>query len=162
MANVYLSIGSNIDREANICSCIRQLQQDFGTIRFSNVYETPAEGFAGEPFLNLVAGFSTVLSVNALRDYLRKLEDSHGRIRGKEKFSARTLDADLVLYDELNLQPAQNLPHNDILKYPFVLFPLAEIAPNTIHPLLEQKLSTIAAESALSRETLKPVRLSCA
>lgn len=161
MASVYLSIGSNIDRETNICSCMRQLRQDFGPISFSGIYETAAEGFDGEPFLNLVAGFTTSLSVDELKNYLCELENTHGRIRGKDKFSARTLDADLILYDELNLQPTQNLPHSDILKYPFVLFPLAEIAPDIIHPLSGKKISVIAAESTLSRTTLKPLALTC-
>lgn len=161
MANVFLSIGSNINREANICSCIRQLRQDFGDVRFSRIYETPAVGFEGEPFLNLVAGFATGLSLEGMRDYLHKLEDSHGRVRCKEKFSPRTLDADLLLYDDLNLQPEQNLPHSDILKYPFVLFPLAEIAPSILHPVLRLSLASIAAQTTLSSDILKPVEPDC-
>lgn len=161
MASVFLSIGSNIDRKTNICSCMRQLRQDFGEVTFSQIYETPAEGFEGEPFLNLVAGFSTNLPLDTVRGYLRELEDFHGRIRNGEKFSARTLDVDLLLYDDMNLQPGQNLPHNDILRYPFVLFPLAEISPDLIHPALGQSLSSLAAQSILPKNTLKPVDLGC-
>lgn len=140
---------------------MQQLCKDFGNVRFSRIYETPAEGFDGEPFLNLAAGFTTGRSAEDLRHYLQKLEDSHGRIRGKEKFSARTLDVDLLLYDALNLQPAQNLPHSDILKYAFVLLPLAEIAPDIQHPLTGKKLSVMAAESAFPAGMLEPVTLHC-
>lgn len=161
MASVYISLGSNIDREANICACMHHLIQDFGQVVFSRIYTTPAEGFSGEPFLNLVAGFATSLTPAALKQYLHDLETAHGRIRGGEKFSARTLDADMLLYDNLNLKPAQNLPHSDILAYPFVLFPLAEIAPDVLHPELGRTLSDLASESTLSRANLNPVALDC-
>ncbi|MBJ6609599.1 MAG: 2-amino-4-hydroxy-6-hydroxymethyldihydropteridine diphosphokinase [Candidatus Thiothrix moscowensis] len=161
MANVYISIGSNIDRETNICSCIQRLRQAFRRITLSHVYESPAEGFSGEPFLNLVAGFDTNLSPDKLRIWLRQLEDDHGRIRSREKYSDRTLDADLLMYGDLNLQPGQNLPHNDILRYPFVLFPLAEIASEALHPALQQNIGTLANQSILSASSLKPVKLTC-
>lgn len=161
MASVCISLGSNIDREANICACMQQLEQDFGNVRFSRIYTTPAAGFSGEPYLNLVAGFTTDLTLPALKQYLRDLETAHGRIRGGEKFSARTLDADLLLYDALDLQPEHNLPHSDILSYPFVLFPLAEIVPNALHPGLKRSLAEIARESHLSRDTLCAVELDC-
>ncbi|MEN9424360.1 MAG: 2-amino-4-hydroxy-6-hydroxymethyldihydropteridine diphosphokinase, partial [Pseudomonadota bacterium] len=90
MASVYVSIGSNIDRETNLCACMQHLQHDFGKVVFSPVYETPAVGFSGTPFLNLAAGFATTLTPSALKQYLRQLETAHGRVRGEKKFSART------------------------------------------------------------------------
>jgi len=159
MASVYVSIGSNIERETNIRSCMQRLQADFTHVTFSNIYETPAIGFSGTPFFNLVAGFTSELNPSALRDYLRKLEDAHGRVRNQVKYSARTLDVDLLLYDGLNLQPEINLPHSDILAYPFVLFPLAEIAPNVQHPTAGHSLSSLACESNLTRESLRLVVL---
>ncbi|MDD5392208.1 MAG: 2-amino-4-hydroxy-6-hydroxymethyldihydropteridine diphosphokinase [Thiothrix sp.] len=159
MASVYVSIGSNIERESNIRSCMQCLQADFTNVTFSSIYETPAIGFNGNPFFNLVAGFTTEFDPSALRDYLRKLEDAHGRVRNQDKYSARTLDVDLLLYDGLNLQPEINLPHSDILAYPFVLFPLTEIAPNVLHPTLGRSLSALASESNLDRESLRLVAL---
>ena len=161
MASVYLSLGSNIEREANICACMQRLKHDFTDVVFSRIYETPAVGFVGEPFLNLVAGFSTELTPSALKQYLRDVETAQGRVHGEKKFSARTLDLDLLLYDALDLRPEHNLPHSDILKYPFVLFPLMEIAPSVLHPGIKQTIADIARDSELSPDTLHAIELDC-
>lgn len=161
MADVYLSLGSNIEREAHLCAAMQRLQQDFGQVVFSHVYETPAAGFAGAPFFNLAAGISTTLTPAALKNYLRELEQAQGRVRGKEKFSARTLDIDLLLYADWNLQPHSNVPHHDVLTYPFVLFPLAEIAPSVMHPVLQRTIGEIARESTLSDAEMRRVTLDC-
>lgn len=161
MANVYLSLGSNIEREANLCAAMQRLQQDFANVIFSQVYETPAAGFAGEPFFNLAAGLTTELTPTELKHYLRELEQAHGRVRGEEKFSSRTLDIDLLLYDDWNLQPHINLPHHDILTYAFVLFPLAEIAPTVMHPVLQRPIGKLARESTLSAAMMRLVTLNC-
>jgi 2-amino-4-hydroxy-6-hydroxymethyldihydropteridine diphosphokinase len=161
MASVYVSIGSNIERETHICACMQHLQRDFGEVVFSPVYETPAAGFSGAPFLNLAAGFTTTLTPTALKHYLRALEAAYGRVRGEQKFSARTLDVDLLLYDDLNLQPEHNLPHHDIVAYAFVLFPLADIAPTLIHPALQCSIAALAQASTLSRADMQVVALDC-
>lgn len=161
MADVYLSLGSNIEREAHLCAAMQRLQQDFGQVVFSHVYETPAAGFVGEPFFNLAAGLTTTLSPTDLKHYLRELEQAHGRLRGEEKFSARTLDIDLLLYDDWNLQPHSNVPHHDILAYPFVLFPLAEIASSVMHPVLQRTIEEIARTSTLSDAEMRRVTLGC-
>jgi 2-amino-4-hydroxy-6-hydroxymethyldihydropteridine diphosphokinase len=158
MVRAYLSIGSNVGREQNICSCVRHLREDFQHVTLSAVYETPAVGFAGDAFLNLVAGVETELAPEALRVYLHRLEDQHGRVRNGDKFSPRTLDVDLLLYGD-DVQADQNLPHSDILKYPFVLFPLAECAPDLLHPTLHRSLASLAEASGLNRLSLTPVSL---
>lgn len=160
MASVYISLGSNIEPEANICACMQRLKQDFPDVVFSGIYRTPAAGFSGAPFLNLVAGFTTSLSPTDVKAYLHSLEDAQGRIRNGEKFSARTLDADLLLYDGLNL-PEQHLPHPDILRYPFVLYPLAEIAPTAQYPGKGISLSALAGQATLPRTSLTAVGLDC-
>ena len=161
MAFVYVSIGSNIHAETNICSCIRHLQQSFSDTVLSSIYQTPAEGFIGNPFLNLVAGFSTNLSPGELQTHLKNLEAIHDRQRTQEKFSSRTLDVDLLLYDDLNLLPASKVPHPDITAYPFVLFPLADIAPTVIHPILQCSIHDIAVRTKLSRQGMHNVELDC-
>lgn len=162
MAQVYVSLGSNIEPQYHLCACLRDLRHDFPDLCVSSVHETPAVGFSGDAFWNLVVGFTTELTPDALNTYLHTLENRHGRIRTGNKFSPRSLDADLLLYDDLNLQPEYNLPHHDILTYPFVLYPLAEIAPTVIYPRTQQTLAELAQTSTLSRAAMLPVSLNCA
>lgn len=161
MPQVYVSLGSNVRAEANICSCTRHLRVRFENMISSDVYQTPAEGFDGAPFLNSVVGFETKLPIAELRTYLRNLEDSHGRVRSNNKFSPRTLDIDLLLYDNVVMAPEENLPHSDILAYPFVLYPLAEIAPEQTHPVLQQNFRQLAQDTELTANNMMPVTINC-
>ncbi len=158
-AKVFLSIGSNINKEENIRSVMQHLQDDYPDIVFSNIYETEAYGFEGDSFYNLAAGIETDRSVHDIEFYLKNLEHLHARERNSEKFSPRTLDIDLLLYNDLILQPEKDLPRKEILKYPFVLFPLEEIAADVIHPELKISIAEIAKQSGLDRSGLKRVVL---
>lgn len=159
MAQIYLSIGSNIEREKNIRSCMQTLKRDYPDVVFSRIYETEAFGFEGDPFLNLAASLETPLSPDEVEKYLKSIEDQHARIREGAKFSSRTLDIDLLLYDQLDLHPDMDVPRNEITKYAFVLFPLAEIAPGVIHPQLHKTIAHLAAESGLDPSSLIPLKL---
>lgn len=161
MAQVYVSLGSNIRAEANICSCTQYLHARFKQVISSDVYQTPAEGFRGAEFLNSVVGFETDMGIAELRDYLHHLEALHGRVRSGEKFSSRTLDIDLLLYDKVILGPEENLPHSDILKYSFVLLPLAEIAPEQIHPVLNKNFHQLAETADFTETNLVSVKINC-
>lgn len=139
MAYVYISIGSNVDREQNIRSALDALRQEFGELELSRIYETAAVGFEGQPFYNLVAGFKTTLEPLPLVETLRAIENEHGRERKGKRFSDRTLDLDLLLYDDDIIEQGKlKLPRDEILKYAFVLGPLAEIAGHKIHPVEHQ------------------------
>ena len=141
MARVYVSIGSNIDKEKNISSSVRVLQEYFGKLDISKVYETKAVGFEGEDFHNLVVGFDTDRSPLEISKILKKIEVDHDRARGKEKFESRTLDLDQVLYGDLVMQmDGVNLPHPDIMRYNFVLKPLTELAGEVEHPEEEKTI----------------------
>ena len=144
MPKVYVSIGSNVDRKKNICSCLDELSDVFGELKVSTIYENKAVGFDGENFYNLVVMFDTQLDVRELTPIFREIESRHGRIRGGEKFSSRTLDVDLLLYGDLILK-ADNLdvPRDEIIRYAFVLRPLSEIAPDFIHPELGKTISEL-------------------
>ena len=161
MTQAYVSLGSNVRAEANICSCTQYLKSRFQRVISSDVYQTPAIGFQGDPFLNSVIGFETSLEINDLKSYLRDLEAIHGRVRTADKFTPRTLDVDLLLYGNTVLDEADNLPHRDILKYAFVLYPLAEIAPKKQHPVLKQNFSQLAKHSTLDAAALQAVLLDC-
>lgn len=136
MTRGYISIGSNIDKEKHIPWAIRDLQEHFGPLILSGVYETEAVGFDGPPFFNLIAGFDSDLEVKAVGKILRQIETEHGRAREAYKFTPRTLDLDLILYGELIISEGRlQIPRDEILRYAFVLEPLAEIAPDLCHPV---------------------------
>lgn len=158
MTQVYLDIGSNIDRRKNIQSCIDQLLLDFPKMRYSKAYESEAYGFEGDPFINLSASFQTDLSYQELKAYLKQLEDRHARKRIKEKYIARTLDADILLFGNLILQPDIDLPRAEILQYPFVLFPLVELAADFVHPIEKKTIAKIVKESKLNKDSLKEIK----
>lgn len=134
---VWLSLGSNMAREANLRGAVKALQEAFGPLRLSSVYQTPAEGFDGEPFYNLVVGVTVDVDPLVLRQQLRDIEDAHGRVRGGEKFSSRTLDIDILTYGDL-VDAGQDIPRGEILRYAFVLGPLAEVAAQEQHPQLRR------------------------
>jgi 2-amino-4-hydroxy-6-hydroxymethyldihydropteridine diphosphokinase len=119
---------------------IRDLRGLFGPVVVSPVYRTPATGFVGDDFYNLIAGFRTILSLPELRRTLRQIEADNGRVRTAEKFCARTLDIDVMLYGKhMSEGEGKPIPSPEILEYPFVLKPLADIAPDEKHP--EQDVS---------------------
>ena len=144
MARVYVSIGSNIDKEDNIVSSVHALQEHFGELEISNVYETKAVGFNGGEFHNLVVGFDTDESPLEISQVLKQIEANHGRTRGKEKFESRTLDLDQLLYGDLVMQmDGVNLPHPDIMRYNFVLKPLSELVGDVEHPEEEKSINSL-------------------
>ncbi|MBI3545978.1 MAG: 2-amino-4-hydroxy-6-hydroxymethyldihydropteridine diphosphokinase [Gammaproteobacteria bacterium] len=140
MTRVFISIGSNIDRQKNIRGAVRELTTHYGSLSLSPVYECKAYGFDGENFYNLVVGFDTDESVEQIKKFLLQIEAQFGRTRTQNRFSARTLDLDLLLHgNTIRHDDKVNLPHPDIERYAFVLGPLADIAPHLQHP--ETKLA---------------------
>ena len=135
MAQVYVSVGSNLERERNITTALQALTESYGELQQSSVYESAAVGFDSAPFYNLVVGFSTLESPRVIQDQLHAIEDRCGRQR-TATLSARTLDLDLLLYDDQVMTDGKlMLPREDITRYAFVLGPLAEIAPAARHPV---------------------------
>ncbi len=136
MTTGYISIGSNIDKETNIPASLDALKILFGAIESSSLYETEAVGFSGENFYNLIVRFESELPAEDIASRLRQIELAHGRTRNCQKFSARTLDLDLVLYGhQIIASDTLKIPRDEIEKYAFVLEPLAEIAGDQLHPV---------------------------
>jgi len=135
MPRVYVSIGSNINREESIRGALQELSAAFGPLICSNVYETEAIGFEGDAFYNLVVGLDTELSVDALKAEFDRIEKLYGRTAASRRFAPRTLDLDLLLYGDLvDTTGTHDIPRKEINEYAFVLLPLSEIAGDLTHP----------------------------
>ena len=135
MPRVFIGIGSNINKEKNILSSVTALRDCFGRLEISNVYQTRAVGFEGDDFHNLVVGLDARVSPREIGQTLKRIEADHDRTHGKEQFESRTLDLDQLLYGDLVVQEdGVRLPHPDILRYNFMLRPLAELARDVQHP----------------------------
>lgn len=136
MAKVYVSVGTNIDRERNVASALAALAREYDGLEQSRIFETQAVGFSGDLFYNLVVAFETGQSPQQVAAVLNRIEDAHGRDRQADKFSNRSLDLDLLLYNDLIVnEQGVTLPRPEILENAFVLRPLAEIAGDRKHPV---------------------------
>ena len=135
MAKAYLSLGSNQEPERHLAAAVQALKQAFGEIVLSDWVQTKAVGFDGPDFINGAAIIETKWDIYRLDRWLHELEDAQGRKRDVPRFSNRTLDIDIIFYDDLILNGPGNLqiPRPE-LKHAFVLFPLAQIAPDFVDP----------------------------
>jgi 2-amino-4-hydroxy-6-hydroxymethyldihydropteridine diphosphokinase len=135
MTQVFVAAGSNIDPERNLARAIAELRRQFPDLRLSPAYRNRAAGFEGDDFVNLVAGFNTDLPVSEVLARLHRIEVACGRPRDAPKWAPRTMDLDVLLYGDLVCDtPELRLPRPDLLKRPFMLGPLADLAPEVVHP----------------------------
>jgi len=126
---------------------ISELSRRYAVLELSNVYRSQAVGFDGEDFLNLVVGLETESTPVEIHDSIEELHELANRQRGESRFSPRTLDVDLLLYgDEVIETGPIRVPREDVLKYSFVLGPLAEIAPHLKHPQTGKSIAEHWAE----------------
>ncbi len=139
MPTIYLGIGSNIDPQKNLAFALRELEKRFGALEKSCIYRSKAYGFEGDDFLNMVVALISELTPAEIVAQLEGIQCAAGRAREALGYSARTLDIDLLLYDDLIMdEPPIRLPRADVLRFSFVLGPLAEIAPDLQHPETRQ------------------------
>jgi len=156
MSTAWLGLGSNVSADTHIRAGIRELERDFENVRLSPVYTSLSVGFDGDDFINLVARVETDMHPLALRQYLRELEDRFGRKRDVAKFSDRSLDIDILFYDDLVLlSPVLEIPRAEILKFSHVLKPLADLEPDLIHPTELRTMADIWATSGLDDSCLR-------
>jgi 2-amino-4-hydroxy-6-hydroxymethyldihydropteridine diphosphokinase len=160
MARVYLSLGSNVQPQRHLRAALDELHAYFGDIAVSPAYRSKSVGFEGADFVNLAVGLDTELSPEALNDWLHALEDRHGRRRDVPRYSDRTLDVDIVLYDDLVRQGAGHLeiPRKE-LRHAFVLRPIADIAPELRHPVSGERMAALWAAFPAEQEPLAVVTL---
>ncbi|WP_426270035.1 2-amino-4-hydroxy-6-hydroxymethyldihydropteridine diphosphokinase [Dyella kyungheensis] len=144
MARAYLSLGSNLEPLRYLRAALDELRARFGALTVSPAYRSRSVGFDGADFVNLAVGLDTDLSPEALNAWLHALEDRHGRRRDVPRYSDRTLDVDIVLYDDLVLQGEGHLelPRKE-LRHAFVLRPIADIAPQLKHPVTGETMAAL-------------------
>lgn len=162
MAKVFVSVGSNVDREQHIALALDLLRARFGEIQQSSIYESASVGFDGDPFFNLVVAFDSDAEPRQIVSALHGIEGHCGRNRDEKRFGPRTMDLDLLLVGDRVMRDADIvLPHEEISSQAFVLRPLAEIAGERRHPVSGDTLAAMWARlddaAPLRRVNLDPV-----
>jgi len=141
MTAVYVAAGSNVRPEHYLAVALRAMAAAYGPLTLSPAYKNKAVGFEGEDFINLVVGFTTEDEVTGVRQQLQSIEAACDRPPGAPKWAPRTMDLDILLFGEkVSNEPGLVIPRPDLLKRPYMLKPMADIAPDVQHPTLQQSM----------------------
>ncbi|MFC4700416.1 2-amino-4-hydroxy-6-hydroxymethyldihydropteridine diphosphokinase [Glaciecola siphonariae] len=154
---ILVSLGSNINKEENTALGLNQMFRCFGELSLSKVYESQSVGFSGDNFYNLVAMAHTTLGVDEVCLALKDIEQNCGRQRQAEKFSPRTLDLDLLTFDDKVCETPIILPRPEIEYNAFVLQPMADIVPDHIHPVTKKSYAQMWQDYDKTSQRLWPV-----
>ncbi len=149
MATAYLSLGTNIgNKRRNLITAAALLAERVGDIlALSDIYETEPWGFESEnTFLNAALALRTLLSPLELLDATRLIEVEMGRVeKSNGTYQDRIIDIDILMYDDIVMQTLQlTIPHPLMHKRSFVMEPLAEIAPDVVHPVFHKTIAELA------------------
>ncbi len=158
--SVYAAAGSNIAPAENLRRALTALAERFPDLSVSPAYRNGAVGFVGDDFINLAMGFTTTYSLPELISEFQAVEALCGRSRLDAKWAPRTMDIDLLLYgDVVGEFPGVSLPRPDLLKRPYMLGPLAQIAPQVMHPVLHETIGDLWARFEMQGHHLQPIDL---
>ncbi len=150
MNRVFLSLGSNRgNRQEYLQTAVSALEKKAGKVlKASHIYETePWKMNDGTNFLNQVILLETSLDTQQIMDLIIETETSLGRIRSTSGYEPRTMDIDILFFNEKAItSPSVTVPHPLISERRFILEPLCELAPNYIHPLLKKSLKQLLAD----------------
>ncbi len=154
---VYLGLGSNTEPVEHLQTAIDWLGGEFTGLALSSAYRSSSVGFEGRDFINLAARIETDIEPLALKKQLTEFEDLNGRNRNTPRFSDRVIDIDILLYNEdISDDPKLILPREEILHYAHVLRPLAELAPDLIHPRTGKRMADIWESFEGNKNYLSP------
>ena len=146
MSLITISLGSNIEPQLNLEKAINEIAK-FATLeKTSKIYKSKSVGFEGNDFLNQVILCEVKVELEETYCKLKKIEKEMGRVKNVNKFSDRLIDLDLLTFNDEISEGKITLPHNDILKYSFVLVPFAEIYPEFVHPVNQKSIETLLKE----------------
>lgn len=144
MTAVYVAAGSNVEPVANLRRALEVLARHHPNLRCSTAWRNAAVGFEGEDFVNLVAAFDTNDELRAVLAQLHEAEAACGRARHAPKWAPRTMDLDLLLFGDAVIdEPGLTLPRPDLVRRAYMLGPVAELAPDLVHPTLGRTLGEL-------------------
>lgn len=158
MPIVYISIGTNLgNKKKNIKKAISKLKTLGRILKVSSIYLTsPLENLDQPDFYNCVVKMNTRLTAKFLLRNLKKIEDEMGRKHTKKRYQPRIIDLDILFYGrEIIKSKTLTIPHKKLHKRKFILWPLNEIEPNLIHPLLHKKISELKDSLRDKTQTIK-------
>jgi 2-amino-4-hydroxy-6-hydroxymethyldihydropteridine diphosphokinase len=157
---VFVAAGSNVEPVANLRRALDALHAEFAPLTLSRAYRNAAVGFSGEDFVNLVLGFATPLDVDAVIERLHAAEAACGRERDAPKWAPRAMDLDILLYGDLVCdRPGLKLPRPDLVRRPYMLGPMAEIAPEVRHPTLGLTMGELWRRFDRDAHAMQPIEL---
>lgn len=160
MTKVYVAAGSNIEPERALRLALTALREKFASLQVSPAYRNHAVGFEGADFINLVVGFDTTLAPERVREELQAVEALCGRPSAAPRWAPRSMDLDILLYgQQVSQQPGMLLPRPDLVRRAYMLKPLADIAPDLVHPTAGRTIAELWRDFAQDQHPLVRVEL---
>jgi 2-amino-4-hydroxy-6-hydroxymethyldihydropteridine diphosphokinase len=157
---VFVAAGSNLEPRRHLPRACADIRHAWPDAVFSRAYRNKAVGFDGPDFINLVVGFTTAQPLDAVIARLRAIETQCGRPRYAPKWASRSMDLDVLLYgDRVEKTADYTLPRPDLLKRPYMLGPMAEIAPEVLHPTAGKTIAQLWQEFDSDGHEMNEVQL---
>lgn len=151
LVDVYLGLGSNIEREKHLCVGLDALCQLFGDLNCSPVFESEPVGIRSDCFLNMVVQIKTRMPLQELNQHLKRIERDNGRY--VQPRTGLTLDIDVLLYgQQVGVYAEVTLPRAEVLTNAFVLWPLAILAPDVLHPVQQRSFLQLWQQSQINQQ----------
>lgn len=158
---VFVAAGSNVEPEKHLPRACAEIRHSWPDAVCSRAFRNAAVGFDGPDFINLVVGFTTAQPLESVIARLRAIETQCGRPRYAPKWASRTMDLDVLLYgDRVENTQDYTIPRPDLLKRPYMLGPLAEIAPDVVHPTAHKTIGRLWEELDRDGHVMNVVQLS--
>ena len=160
MTAVYVAAGSNVEPIANLRRALGVLAAHYPGLRVSRAWRNRAVGFEGDDFVNLAVGFETCDDVRAVLGRLHEAEAACGRARNAPKWAPRSMDLDILLYGDMVCdEPGLVLPRPDLTRRAYMLGPMAELAPDLVHPLERATMAELWSRFDRDAHPMKTVDL---